>query len=51
MRPEREPEWREIAAAGVAAIRTIDRRDEASEEALLAAFLCAAWPSFQAQNQ
>jgi hypothetical protein len=50
----REP-WptdREYAAALLATVvRDIDRRDDQDREALLADFLCAAWPTSWAQDQ
>lgn len=51
MKREPEPERRDVALAALDAVRTIDQRDEAHDEALVSAFLCAAWPTLQAQNQ
>jgi hypothetical protein len=51
MNPEREPGERDVVVAGFKAIREIDRSDCRRDDALVAAFLCAAWPSEQAQNQ
>lgn len=51
MREESEPTAQEIALAGIAAIVQIDDSDEADDASLVAAFLCAAWPSTQAQSQ
>jgi len=51
MKPEREPGPRDVALAGVNAIREIDETDYEHDEALVAAFLCAAWPTLRAQNQ
>lgn len=51
MTPAREPAPPEIVLAGVRAVREIDQRDVQDVEALVYAFLCAAWPSTLAQNQ
>jgi hypothetical protein len=51
MKPDRDRDPLEVAFAGFNAIREIDQTDQAHEDALLAAFLCAAWPSVRAQNQ
>ncbi len=51
MTPEREPGPHDVALAGFNAIREIDETDEQHDEALVAAFLCAAWPTLRAQNQ
>jgi hypothetical protein len=51
MTAEPEPGPRDVALAGVNAIREIDQTDEEHDDALVAAFLCAAWPTLRAQNQ
>jgi hypothetical protein len=51
MKPDRQPRGNEVARAGFNAIREIDRSEEQDVQALVAAFLCAAWPSIRAQNQ
>ena len=40
-----------LAAAARRAIREIDGRDGCDADDLLRAFVCAAWPSSDAQNQ
>lgn len=51
LKPDRELTRREAALAASNAIDEIDDRDEQQDDALVAAFLCAAWPSALAQNQ
>jgi hypothetical protein len=51
MTPDQEPGPRGIILAGLRAVREIDQRDVEDIEALVYAFLCAAWPSRRAQNQ
>jgi hypothetical protein len=38
-------------AATLVAARDIEQHDEQDIDALVSAFLCAAWPTAQAQNQ
>jgi hypothetical protein len=49
--PDREPEARQVMVAGFNAIHEIDESDALYNEALVSAFLSAAWPSLRAQNQ
>jgi hypothetical protein len=51
MEPEREPIAHDVVSAGLSALRAIEESDEQRDDALLSAFLCAAWPSITAQRQ
>jgi hypothetical protein len=51
MEPERDPIEHDLASAGLSALREIEECDEEKADALLSAFLCAAWPSIIAQRQ
>ena len=51
MEPERDPIEHDVASAGRSALQEIEACDEQTADALLSAFLCAAWPSVIAQRQ
>lgn len=48
---EPDPEPMQFASAVLIAVREIDEDDEEQLDALVSAFLCAAWPTLLAQNQ
>jgi hypothetical protein len=49
---DRSPNEREVLVMAVqTAIGEIDRNEESTTELKVAAFLCAAWPTLESQNQ